>query len=112
MSKAAITTHILNLDAGKPATGVKVLLFKAATNKPVAGALTNGDGRITEWDAQFEIEPGIYYLQFFVGDWFIQQGRRSFYPEIQITFTVTDTTEHYHVPLLLNAHGYSTYRGS
>ena len=35
----------------------------------------------------------------------------AFYPEVVIAFTVGDD-EHYHVPLLLNPFGYSTYRGS
>ena len=58
------------------------------------------------------MQAGTYRLEFAVGDWLNQQGRKSFYPEITIIFTLADTDEHYHVPLLLNAHGYSTYRGS
>ena len=30
----------------------------------------------------------------------------------QITFVVKNPAEHFHVPLLLNPFGYSTYRGS
>jgi 5-hydroxyisourate hydrolase-like protein (transthyretin family) len=36
---------------------------------------------------------------------------RGFYPEVTIDFTTFDET-HYHVPLLINPFGYSTYRGS
>ena len=39
-------------------------------------------------------------------------GRRSFYPHVEIVFAVERTDEHYHVPLLLSPFGYSTYRGS
>jgi 5-hydroxyisourate hydrolase len=35
----------------------------------------------------------------------------NFYPFVEIVFNVA-TTAHYHVPLLLNPFGYSTYRGS
>ena len=35
----------------------------------------------------------------------------GFYPEVVVAFTVA-ADEHYHVPLLLTPHGYSTYRGS
>ena len=36
----------------------------------------------------------------------------SFYPEVSITFVVRAAGEHYHVPLLLNPFGFTTYRGS
>ena len=39
-------------------------------------------------------------------------GREGFYPEVAITFTVTDDAGHYHVPVLLSPYGFSTYRGS
>ena len=42
---------------------------------------------------------------------FRQLGTTAFYPEVVITFTV-EGDEHFHVPLLLNPYGYSTYRGS
>jgi 5-hydroxyisourate hydrolase len=37
---------------------------------------------------------------------------RCFYPEVQILFQVDDPHGHLHVPLLLSAYGYTTYRGS
>ena len=37
---------------------------------------------------------------------------QSFYPHVTISFIVSDANQHYHVPLLLNPFGYSTYRGS
>lgn len=112
MTKAAITTHILNLDSGKPAAGVKVSLFNNSLTEAIASATTDNDGRITQWDKNFTVQAGTYRLEFSVGDWFSLQGKKSFYPEINIIFTLANTNEHYHVPLLLNAHGYSTYRGS
>jgi len=36
----------------------------------------------------------------------------TFYPEVHVMFEVGDPAQHYHVPLLLSAYGYSTYRGS
>jgi 5-hydroxyisourate hydrolase-like protein (transthyretin family) len=37
-----------------------------------------------------------------------------FYPEAVIDFTIAPdmSTQHFHIPLLLNPYGYSTYRGS
>ena len=112
MKKAAITTHILNLDAGKPAAKVRVTLHRLDNDAPIASGMTDADGRIMQWENDFELQAGAYLLYFAIGDWYAQQGRSSFYPEIQISFQVVNVQEHYHVPLLLNAYGYSTYRGS
>lgn len=112
MKKAAITTHILNLEAGKPAANVRVTLHRLDTDAPIASAITDADGRIMQWEDEFELYPGDYLLYFAIGDWYAQQALSSFYPEIQISFKVINLHEHYHVPLLLNAYGYSTYRGS
>lgn len=37
-----------------------------------------------------------------------------FYPEAVVEFTITNetATQHFHIPLLLQPYGYSTYRGS
>ncbi|MCJ1446334.1 MAG: hypothetical protein MMC23_006839 [Stictis urceolatum] len=42
------------------------------------------------------------------------RGRETFYPEVEIKFYVDpeDSRRHWHVPVLLGPHGYTTYRGS
>lgn len=112
MKKSPITTHILNLDTGKPAVGVRVTLHRLDTQAPVASAMTDSDGRVMNWESTFEIQAGNYLLHFAVAPWYERQSLSNFYPEIQLTFCVGNPQEHYHVPLLLNAYGYSTYRGS
>ena len=57
------------------------------------------------------LDPGVYRLIFNVKDYFDGDGKECFYPRVVIVFETTDTS-HYHVPLLLNPFGYSTYRGS
>jgi len=111
--KPPITTHILDTSAGHPAAGVKVDLFRAGeSSEMVATGITNDDGRVVEWDNDFELMSGNYLLSFEVSDYFARQEKSSFYADIQIKFKVAATDEHYHVPLLLNPFGYSTYRGS
>lgn len=112
MSRTPITTHILDLDTGRPAEGVAVSLFGPPSEAAIAQARTDSDGRIGQWDNEFTLSAGEYCLVFAVEDWFRARERTSFYRDIRIAFQVEQTREHYHVPLLLNAHGYSTYRGS
>jgi 5-hydroxyisourate hydrolase len=111
--KAPISTHILDTSAGHPAVGVRVDLFRAdVSNEFLASGATDDDGRVAEWDHEFELIAGSYMLCFEVTDYFRTQGKSSFYADVQIKFRVDAVDEHYHVPLLLNPFGYSTYRGS
>ena len=110
MIKAPVTTHILDLVTGRPASGVSVALF--FEGEQIAQSETNDDGRIASWNSEFRLERGSYRLEFDVGPWFRSLGRETFYEEIQIAFLVNNVEEHFHVPLLLSPHGYSTYRGS
>ncbi len=112
---SAITTHILDTSLGRPAAGVIVRLdfLDDGDWKRVGGGCTDQDGRVKDLIKEgFEFCKGHYRLEFVVADYFQAQGTKSFYPYVKIVFMVEDTESHYHVPLLLNPFGYSTYRGS
>lgn len=108
--KTSITSHILDLQKGKPASGVKVTLT-SPTNE-IFTAKTNDDGRVVTWDKEVNLCTGNWQAHFDIGAWFESNKSDSFYHEVVIAFIVKHTDEHYHIPLLLNSHGYSTYRGS
>jgi 5-hydroxyisourate hydrolase len=79
----------------------------------VGKGTTNADGRIPDLVAEeITLEAGVYRLIFDTGKYSAAQGTEGFYPEVTITFRLDDPAQHYHVPLLLNPFGYSTYRGS
>lgn len=111
--KSAITTHILDLGGGRPAAGVAVSLYRVLGGKEtlIAEGTTDDDGRIMQWfdDA---IEVGHHRLIFETGAWYQERGQETFFPQVSLDFHVSDTGAHYHVPLLLNQWGHSTYRGS
>lgn len=112
---SAITTHILDLARGHPAGGVAVVLeVQSGPGWQVLGqGRTDADGRLKSLlPANFKLTSGAYRLVFRTSDYFAAQGVESFYPEVMISFSVTDAAAHYHVPLLLSPYGYSTYRGS
>lgn len=109
-----VTTHVLDTSKGKPAKGLAISLFKKNGNrwKKISSGETNADGRIADLLKKDQIlEPGIYKMFFDTGSYFTKQKRKAFYPEVSIVFETFDSS-HYHVPLLLNPFGYSTYRGS
>jgi 5-hydroxyisourate hydrolase len=112
---SAITTHVLDTSQGRPAIGVPVTLeVEAAGGWELVGkGKTNEDGRISDLVAEeITLSAGVYRLIFDTANYFAAQGTEGFYPQVIITFKLSDTAQHYHVPLLLNPFGYSTYRGS
>ncbi|MVN78507.1 hydroxyisourate hydrolase [Hymenobacter sp. HMF4947] len=109
-----LTTHILDTTQGRPAGGVTIALYEPEGEswREIARGITNADGRIPDLLPQEKIlATGIYKLKFFTQEYFERAGLTHFYPFVEICFTVADAA-HYHVPLLLNPFGYSTYRGS
>lgn len=129
-----LTTHVLNLSLGAPASGLTLQLWKLTnadgTSKLLREAVTNRDGRLEAPLLQGEeMELGCYELLFMVGDYFRRAELKEtvggseisgtsesvvpfFLEVIPIRFYIGSTTEHYHVPLLVAPGGYSTYRGS
>ncbi len=114
MSK--ITTHVLDLVRGRPAAGVPVVLARRAPGgawAELARGLTDADGRLRDLlPESAPLAAGIYRLTFDVASYFAAHGRETFYPEVAVVFEIRDPAQHYHVPLLLSAFGYTTYRGS
>jgi len=114
--KSPITTHVLDTSQGRPASGVPVVLaIREASGawRELAHGVTDDDGRIGDLlAADHRLVPGVYRLTFDVATYFRAQGKETFYPGIPITFEIRAPGEHYHVPLLLNPFGYTTYRGS
>jgi len=109
-----LTTHILDTSKGKPAPGIHVILcqHKKEVWIEVTKGTTDNDGRIPDLLKKGTVmELGTYKLRFETQSYFAKQSIETFYPFIEITFQVT-TEDHYHVPLLLNPFGFSTYRGS
>lgn len=109
-----ITTHILDTSRGRPAAGVEVRLarYEAGKWQIIGRGVTNQDGRLTNLMPEGSLEVGMYKISFETAAYFAAQQIIGFYPYIPIIFEVTAADEHYHVPLLLNPYGYSTYRGS
>ncbi len=108
-----LSTHVLDISLGKPATGLDVALFRidGEHREAVASATTDDGGRVAS-PFGGELAPGFYELVFHAGNYFARHGVTSFYTEIPVRFRTSDANPRYHVPLLLSPWGYSTYRGS
>ncbi|TVT54249.1 hydroxyisourate hydrolase [Amycolatopsis rhizosphaerae] len=101
-----VTTHVLDAAAGRPAAGIPVRLEARGT--VLARGLTDDDGRVRELGPE-RLDPGVYRLVF---DTAAYLGPDGFFPEIIVSFRITDPEAHHHIPILLSPFAYSTYRGS
>lgn len=112
-----LTTHILDLTAGQPATAVAIRLFARA-----GAGWTETTATLTDADGRAKLVPGEaftaggYRLEFDIGPYFrasgTMTGEPGFLETVVIEFNVADASQHHHVPLLVSPFGYSTYRGS
>ncbi|KAJ8462282.1 hypothetical protein ONZ45_g17993 [Pleurotus djamor] len=129
MAKSPITCHVLDSSLGKPAEGVIIRLQDRDPPKlegdpdifnPLGKGVTNADGRcldlLSPKDPNAEsvklIAGRTYKIIFKTQEYFERTNRKSFYPWVEISFTVENPDEHYHIPLLISPYSYTTYRGS
>ncbi|WP_406049334.1 hydroxyisourate hydrolase [Kribbella sp. NBC_00889] len=108
---SSVSTHVLDTGLGLPARGVPVQLSQVKAEETVVleSATTDDDGRVDQLGTG--LEPGTYRLWFDVAAYADASGQDIFFPEVTVTFTITDE-RHHHVPLLLSPFAFSTYRGS
>jgi 5-hydroxyisourate hydrolase len=116
MNQSPITSHVLDTSRGQPAQGITIIVERAERDGPwteIARGVTDPDGRAsTLLPVHTTLIPGMYRLRFGTGAYFLSQGIKGFYPEVQVIVQIEDPTGNYHIPLLLSPYGYSTYRGS
>jgi 5-hydroxyisourate hydrolase len=106
----SVSTHVLDAGRGRPAADVPVRLERrddGSAWQPVAERTTDADGRVADLAA--DSPAGVYRLTL---DTEAHLGPDAFYPEVVVTFRVVDAQAHHHVPVLLSAYSYTTYRGS
>jgi 5-hydroxyisourate hydrolase len=111
-----ISTHVLDLAQGKPASNVPVRLERreaAGTWARLSASHTDGNGRCDQLLPETEnLRAGLYRLAFDTASYHVSQNVEGLYPVVEITFQVREGDSHFHIPLLLSPHGYTTYRGS
>lgn len=109
-----LSTHILDTALGRPAPGVALSLAKQGGEMwtEIGTGTTDSDGRCRSLLGDGQLCASIYRLRFEIGPYFAQQGLTSLYPFVEIVFQVQTPEQHHHIPLLVTANGYTTYRGS
>ena len=115
-----LSTHVLDTMHGTPGRGMSVSLYTTAgdTATLVKRFVLNSDGRNPDgllYD-NATLKKGTYRLVFDVAGYFealsVKLPEPNFLNKVSLDFGVADTSQHYHVPLLVSPWSYSTYRGS
>jgi len=109
-----LSTHILDTALGRPAAGVALVLAQETADgwSEIGTGSTDADGRCRTLLGERALERTTYKLRFEVAPYFAAQKMTALYPFVEIVFRIADPSQHYHIPLLLAANGYTTYRGS
>ena len=113
-----LTTHVLDVYSGKPGKGIKVDLYYISNDQrnKINSVVLNNDGRPNQALVEgANFKEGQYELVFFVGDYFkkiTNLPKIPFLDDVVVKFGISNSKEHYHVPLLISPWSYSTYRGS
>lgn len=104
-----LSSHVLDVELGTPASGVRVALFRG--ERRVAAAETAPNGRID--DVGGTLAAGRYRLEFDVAGYLNARGRAApFLQRVSIDFLIDGSQAHYHVPLLVTPYACTSYRGS
>ena len=109
-----ISTHVLDTEAGRPAAGVHVTLYKLGEDgRPIrlTQALTDDDGRVRDL-LERPLSPGEYRLEFALAGRTAEDDAVRFFRRLSIDLQIEDVGRSYHVPLLLAPFSMTTYRGS
>ena len=105
-----LSTHVLDLEQGRPAVGVRVRLLHA--ERVIAERETDQSGRIADL-AGGSLETGAYRIEFDVAAYLSRAGRAApFLQRAGFDVLLDGAADHYHVPLLVTPYACSTYRGS
>ena len=114
-AQPTISTHVLDTEAGKPAVGIHVSLYKLGEDgRPIrlTQALTDDDGRVRDL-LERPMSPGDYRLEFaLAGRTTLGDDDGRFFRRVSVDLRVDDVRRSYHVPLLLAPYSMTTYRGS
>ncbi len=109
-----LSCHVLDTARGKAADGIKIELFREG--RLILESVTNHDGRTEAPLLSGEpLRTGRYELRFHVEDYYAGWPNVTdppWYDVIPVRFGVSDPEGRYHIPLLLGAWTYTTYRGS
>lgn len=118
---AGITTHVLDNLTGMPGKGMRIdfSINEGGRWRLLKTLVSNADGRTDQPVlSPADAKVGEYELAFHIGDFYAPHAAKL-PPDAQfvdrvtpVRFSLFDTQQHYHVPMLCTPWSCATYRGS
>lgn len=112
-----ISIHVMDVVKGCPAQGMRVEIFalEELSQKIAAGNLSD-QGTLEHPINQGEnVAQGVYEAVFYIGAFYRQRGDilplLSFLDVVPFRFSISDVTQHYHLPMKVSPWGFSLFRG-
>ena len=118
-----LTTHVLDTALGLPGAGITVSVYRVegdpghTQRRLLHSAVTNQHGRCDQPLLEgAALTAGVYELIFSLTGYFAASAPTlpdpPFVGDVVLRVGIADSSQHYHVPLLVSPWSYSTYRGS
>jgi 5-hydroxyisourate hydrolase len=109
---SGISIHAVDVAAGRPASGLRVEIWRTAPErvKLAEGRLGDSgafDDAIVQGDG---IVAGAYEVLFHLGEFFADSD--GFLTVTPFRFAIRNADEHFHLPLKFTRWGYSLFRGA
>ena len=112
-----LSVHVVDVTRGVPAVGMRIDVFVLTPKRQqIATGVLAASGALDHAIARAELPTGPYEVVFHAGAFFrtagVAQAEPPFFDEVPFRFTITDPTQHYHLPMKITPWGFSLYRGS
>ena len=115
---AGISIHVIDVSRGVPAAGmtVEVLSFNAAGQERVSAGAIDAQGHYDDASLLTRtLTPGRYGARFEIGRFYVESGialsTPPFLDSVLFEFGLSNSAQHYHLPLKMTPWGYSLFRG-
>ncbi|WP_018331022.1 hydroxyisourate hydrolase [Actinomycetospora chiangmaiensis] len=106
-----LSTHVLDVAAGRPAEGVGVTLVRDGDAVELGRGTTDADGRVAQLNDE-PLDPGDVTLSYDVAAYMTRTHGTVFHPRITVHVRLDGARSHYHLPVLAGPFSHTTYLGS
>ncbi|KAF6716337.1 5-hydroxyisourate hydrolase [Oryzias melastigma] len=111
-----LTIQVLNSSDGVPGAKMALSLHRLDSKLVIWTMLSVGttdeDGRCPGLIRREAFTPGMYKLRFETASYWESRSQTSFYPYVEVVFSISDPEQSCHLPLLVTPFSYSTHRSS
>uniref|UniRef100_A0A3P9K485 5-hydroxyisourate hydrolase n=1 Tax=Oryzias latipes TaxID=8090 RepID=A0A3P9K485_ORYLA len=111
-----LTTQVLNSSDGVPGARMALSLHRLDSELVIWTMLSVGTtdeaGRCPGLIRREAFTPGMYKLRFETASYWESRSQASFYPYVEVVFSISEPEQSWHLALLVTPFSYSTHRSS